>query len=249
MSDLQEAIVAGLNVVAVPCDAVDPNPWNPNEMDAETFQKECRSIKDNGFVDPLTVRPLGDRWQIIDGEHRWRAAMKEGYLVLPAINLGNISDQRARKLTLIFNELRGRPAPDKLAELVRELARTEALDALAQQLPLNEDELKSLVQVSTQYDWRTELKEQEESSPSVPPQPPPPPPPPQSKTGGTRRFQLGALKVDITRGVSDGLVAAYNATASALSTTDPDVVLREWLRVLGGSESTATPVPAEHVTP
>jgi ParB/RepB/Spo0J family partition protein len=63
------------SIIQLPLDWLTPNPWNPNQMDDEQYGKALNSIREFGFVDPVTVRELGnDTYQIIDGEHRWRAA-------------------------------------------------------------------------------------------------------------------------------------------------------------------------------
>src|SRR5438045_6741 len=76
--------------IVVPVDAIEPNPWNPNAMDKAMFEKELASIRKYGFVDPLTVREvdfIGHRhYEIIDGEHRWKAAKQLGYAELPCWN-------------------------------------------------------------------------------------------------------------------------------------------------------------------
>jgi len=231
MSDtsVQGIAVAGLKFVAVQVTEVDPNPWNPNEMDDETFAKERRSIRDNGFVDPITVRPMGSRWQLIDGEHRWRAAAAEGMTELPATNLGNISDHQAHKLTIIYNELRGRSNPDKLASLVRLMVADENLASLAETLPLSEAEMNSLL-YTLDFGWEaTGLLITDSEHRPLPEQ-----------IGGTRSFKFGLLNGQVERAVCDGIVAVFKSTSARLGTTDPTAVFREWLTMLGGAEVVST---------
>ena len=47
------------------------NPWNPNQMDKKTLKAEKESIQKYGVVAPIILRPLKDKYQIIDGEHRF----------------------------------------------------------------------------------------------------------------------------------------------------------------------------------
>ena len=53
--------------LVVRLDELDANPWNPNVMDTFMFEKELASIRTFGYVSPIIVRPLGERYQIIDG--------------------------------------------------------------------------------------------------------------------------------------------------------------------------------------
>lgn len=100
-----------------------PNPWNPNKMNAFMYAKAQGSIDQNGFFDPILVRELGySSFQIIDGEHRWRAGTDRGMTEFPCINLGLVDDIVAKRLTIIANELRGQAEPAKLTDLLRDIA-------------------------------------------------------------------------------------------------------------------------------
>ncbi len=103
-----------------------PNPWNPNVQSDLIAQKEIESIQKFGFVDPVTVRQVSEKGgkvslQIIDGEHRWRTAVKLEMVEVPVWDVGEISDEDAKALTDIMNNLRGTHDPFKQAALVSEL--------------------------------------------------------------------------------------------------------------------------------
>ena len=81
-----------------------PNSWNPNVQDEATFRRELASIRRFGFVDPIVCRHLsGEMYEIIDGEHRWKAAKDEGLTEIGVNVLHGLSDTAARKLTLQLN--------------------------------------------------------------------------------------------------------------------------------------------------
>jgi len=61
-------------------------------MDQAMYAKAIASIREFGFVDPITVRTVDGRYQIIDGEHRWRAAKDEGITTVPIVDLGEQFD-------------------------------------------------------------------------------------------------------------------------------------------------------------
>lgn len=133
-------------------DAVDANPWNDNRMNAKTFEKERRSIREFGFVDPVTVRPhpeVAGRFQIIDGEHRWLASKDEGLEEIPATILHDCSDRAAKKLTVVLNRLRGQPEHELTAALLADLARTGGTEDLVQVLPYDDAELRLMLDLAS----------------------------------------------------------------------------------------------------
>jgi ParB-like chromosome segregation protein Spo0J len=140
-------------VELIPVTELEPNPWNPNAMDAATLTAERESIQTYGFIDPLTVREHAERFQIIDGEHRWRVATELDYEALPCVVL-EADDATAKKLTVILNETRGQADPVLLAELLGDLrSRLNEDDAaLRAGMPYNDDELRALLRVN-EDDW------------------------------------------------------------------------------------------------
>jgi hypothetical protein len=141
-----------MTVVSIYAEHLLPNPWNPNVMDFAMFEKEVASIEAFGFVDPLTVRQLGDRYQIIDGEHRWRAGKRLGMVLFPCIVI-DVDDETAKELTIVLNETRGKADEKKLSELVRELSQKRDEDRLARVLPFTPDRLRAMITNTEQIDW------------------------------------------------------------------------------------------------
>jgi ParB family chromosome partitioning protein len=79
------------NYIAI--DLIEPNPLQPRE----TFD-----IKADGVLQPIIVRQVGDKYQIIAGERRWRAARKIGLLSVPA-TIRDATDTEMLKIALIEN--------------------------------------------------------------------------------------------------------------------------------------------------
>jgi len=133
----------------VPIETLRPNPWNPNVQSEFIFARERASIREFGFVDPVTVRevPGADGLEIVDGEHRWRAAREEGFTDIAVVNLGVIPDHVAKRLTVVLNGTRGEADTTKLSELIHELAQ-EGPELLAV-LPFTEQELKRYLDLAT----------------------------------------------------------------------------------------------------
>jgi ParB/RepB/Spo0J family partition protein len=143
-----------LGVQQISTDRLVANGWNPNEMDDDQYRKARESIRKFGFIDPITVRADRDGlYQIIDGEHRWKAAKDEG-LEEVWIVIIDADDADAEQLTFILNELRGRPNPQKLAALVRDLASKRSMSELEAVLPLRRQQLAAMVSGRRdQIDW------------------------------------------------------------------------------------------------
>ena len=135
-------------------DLVEPNPWNPNEMDRDMFLKELRSIQRYGFVDPVTVRSIGkDRWQIIDGENRWRAAKQLGFRVIPCTDLGVVVDDDAKSLTIILNETRGSPNKARLQVVLRELVDHQGEAPTVEIMPFTPERFQAIVTDAKSVDY------------------------------------------------------------------------------------------------
>jgi ParB-like chromosome segregation protein Spo0J len=134
----------------------EPNPWNPNKMDAFVYAKVLDSLQEYGPIDPLTVRPhpvmlatgRGPAWQILDGEHRWSGAKDLGMEEFPAFSTGEISDQKAMKITITLNELRGQYDPRDMGELLGKLLEAEDPIQLAKSLPFTDVALQGMVGLS-----------------------------------------------------------------------------------------------------
>ena len=84
------------------------------------MQALADSIRDNGLLQPLLVRRVGNGFQLIAGERRWRAARRAGLLELPAIIM-EADDRRMTELALIENLQREDLNPLEEAESYRVL--------------------------------------------------------------------------------------------------------------------------------
>lgn len=108
--------------LTVDIEKVVPNKWNPNSQNEKIFAKEILSIKTHGFVQPILVREIADVYEIIDGEHRWRACKEAGYTEIKVESMGYISDEQAKILTINLNNLRGQDDPLKRAEILKSIS-------------------------------------------------------------------------------------------------------------------------------
>jgi ParB family transcriptional regulator, chromosome partitioning protein len=79
-------------------DRLSPNRFQPRlNVDDARLRELAESIKANGIIQPIVVRKDGDRFQIIAGERRWRAAMLAGLTRVPVV-VRDVADGRERSL-------------------------------------------------------------------------------------------------------------------------------------------------------
>jgi ParB family transcriptional regulator, chromosome partitioning protein len=84
-------------------DLIDPSPYQPRTRFREDALEElARSIRASGIIQPIVVRPIGSRFQLIAGERRWRAAQRAGLDRVPCI-VKHVSDELALEMTLVEN--------------------------------------------------------------------------------------------------------------------------------------------------
>lgn len=121
------------------------NPWNPNQMDNKTLKAEKESIEKYGVVAPIIVRPLKDKYQIIDGEHRYIVCLELGHKLIPSVIIEGLEDKDAKKLTIILNETKGSNDKIELGKLLGELEKDFG-DNLKIGLPFNDDDLNDLIE-------------------------------------------------------------------------------------------------------
>ncbi|MDP2604432.1 MAG: ParB/RepB/Spo0J family partition protein [Deltaproteobacteria bacterium] len=87
----------------VAVDRIVPSPMQPRRAFDETKIEElASSIRNQGIIQPLVVRPNGDQFELIAGERRWRAAMKAGLSRVPVV-VRNATDHEALQLALVEN--------------------------------------------------------------------------------------------------------------------------------------------------
>lgn len=91
------------DIIELPVDLIAPNPEQPRtDISEESVDELADSIKKVGLLQPIIVRPLGDTYQIIAGERRWRAARRAGLEKIPVRVLPR-TEVEALELALIEN--------------------------------------------------------------------------------------------------------------------------------------------------
>jgi len=87
----------------VDIDLIEPSPFQPRTRFREDALAELtQSIQNSGIIQPLVLRPVGSRFQLLAGERRWRAAQRAGLSRVPAV-IKDVDDETALEITLVEN--------------------------------------------------------------------------------------------------------------------------------------------------
>ncbi len=90
-------------VIEVIPERLQANPFQPRRSyEVAALDELAESIRQQGILQPLLVRPAGDNYQIILGERRWRAAQQAGLETVPCI-VQEVDDRQALEMALIEN--------------------------------------------------------------------------------------------------------------------------------------------------
>ena len=116
---------------------IQPGKYQPRQiMDEDRLEELAASIRAQGLIQPVVVRAIGaDRYELIAGERRWRAAQKAGLTEVPAL-VKDVADQAVVAMALIENIQREDLSPleeaQALARLIEEfeLTHQQAADAV-----------------------------------------------------------------------------------------------------------------------
>ena len=113
-------------------DQIDANPLQPRRLfQQERLAELAQSIVANGIIQPLVVRKVGERYQLVAGERRWRAAKLANLARVPVV-VQDIPDERLLEITLIENIQR---------EDLNPIETAVAFDRMGRELSLTAEEI------------------------------------------------------------------------------------------------------------
>jgi ParB family transcriptional regulator, chromosome partitioning protein len=116
----------------VSIDAIEPNPHQPRRVfHNEKLSELAQSIRANGIIQPIVVRRIADKFQLVAGERRWRASKLAGLTEVPVV-IQVIPDDRLLEITLIENIQR---------EDLNPIETAQAFSRMASELSLNAEEI------------------------------------------------------------------------------------------------------------
>ena len=101
----------GRKVIELNIDDVLPNRFQPRiKFNEEAINDLSKSIKEHGVIQPIVVRPMGDKYEIIAGERRYKASCMAGLQTIPAI-ITDLNDKDSAEVALIENVQRENLTP------------------------------------------------------------------------------------------------------------------------------------------
>lgn len=136
-------VLQRLAVEYVPIESIKPNQYNPNRQSEHDFELLVRSMMEDGFTQPIVV--IRETREIVDGEHRWRAAQHLGFTEVPVVMV-DMSPEQMRISTLRHNRARGSEDYELTAQLFADLRELGALDWAQDSLMLDDVELQQLLE-------------------------------------------------------------------------------------------------------
>ncbi|SRR6056297_18061 len=130
------------SIVEINISLIEPNPNQPRKtFDKDKIQELAESIKEHGLIQPIIVKKVGENYQIIAGERRWRACTDLGLDKIPAI-VRDLDNKSQTEMALIENIQR---------EDLNPIDEAIAYDLLIQRYDLTQEELSKVVGKSRVY--------------------------------------------------------------------------------------------------
>ena len=116
----------------LPVDDIDPSPFQPRQrFEAGPLEELARSLRAGGVLQPVIVRRMGDRYELVAGERRLRASKMAGLERIPAL-LRTLSDQEALEVSLLENVQR---------EDLNSIEQARAYQRLSSEFALTQEEI------------------------------------------------------------------------------------------------------------
>ena len=109
------------NILQVPIDEIIPNRFQPRlQFEDRGLEELADSIKQHGIIQPLVLRRVEDKYEIIAGERRYKAAQMAGLTKVPAV-IANIDDNKSAEVAIVENVQRRDLSPIEEARSYKNL--------------------------------------------------------------------------------------------------------------------------------
>jgi ParB family chromosome partitioning protein len=116
----------------LPVSEIDPNPYQTRQqVDEQALNELADSIRANGVLQPIVVRPVNGRYQLVAGERRWLACRRANREFIPAV-VRQLSNQQALELTIVENLQR---------EDLNPMEQARAFDRLGREFGLTQEQI------------------------------------------------------------------------------------------------------------
>ena len=108
-------------IVLVPLEDIIPNRFQPRlSFDEQGLNELAQSIKEHGIIQPLVLRKIGDKFEIIAGERRYKASYIAGLTEVPAVII-NLNDNESAEVAIVENIQRKDLSPIEEAKSYKKL--------------------------------------------------------------------------------------------------------------------------------
>lgn len=162
-----------LEIQDIPIDSIELDKANPNEVPERVMEALRVAITEDGFLQPIVVRPLDKegKYRMIDGEHRYLILRDAGVETVPAV-IDDTTEDEGRMRLLTLNGLRGRPDPVRQAKVLSYLIDQLGEDEMRRRLGMEEDDMAAVLALAEipedlQDELEERLREEEEEAPEV----------------------------------------------------------------------------------
>ena len=138
----EEDFITDENLLTVDLDKLKAREDQPRKnFDDDSLEELANSIKADGVIQPIVVRKVGDKYEIIAGERRFRASKLAGLEKVPVV-VKNVTDRKARELALVENIQR---------ENLNPIEEAISLKTLMEEYKLTQQELSDIIGKSRSY--------------------------------------------------------------------------------------------------
>jgi len=142
-----------MGLTEIPLASIDVAPWNYRKEEPFLQGQLERNLRRNGQVENLIVREKpGGRYEAVNGNHRLPAMAAAGMEIAVCVNLGKVSDEEAKRVSVETNETRFRPDQVRLAEVVAEAAGEFGTEDLSGTMPFTVEEIGDYASL-LEFDW------------------------------------------------------------------------------------------------
>jgi uncharacterized ParB-like nuclease family protein len=139
-------------VTLIPISRLSKASWNYKTNNMTLSRKLTENIKRNGILQPSIVYQVKDDYVVLDGNHRLDSYQQLGIEKVPCVNLGKISDNDAKRISIEINETKFESDFLKLSNLIKDIKVDYNFIELEVTMPFSVEELQNM-EKSLDMDW------------------------------------------------------------------------------------------------
>ena len=134
-------------IMYIKLDDIIPNRFQPREIfDEEELNKLAESIRQHGVIEPILVRPVSNKYEIIAGERRYKASVLAGLTKIPAV-VRQLDDKESSIIAFIENEHRSDVSAIEEARTMERILKSNNMtqEELAKELGVNQSTIANKI--------------------------------------------------------------------------------------------------------